>query len=201
MKRPLWILALALLPIVSVAQAAKLTMPSFEGLAARAKETVNITLDRDMLQLAGGFVGGNSGDAARDAEVAGIVKGLDGIYVRVFSFEKEGMYSLRDIEPVLQQTKAPGWKSLMQVRDGEERVEMWMHERSAGGGFLLVVTEPKELVIVNIAGDVDLKKLSRLQGRMGIPGIPGAGPVPPAAPVAPGSGSSSAPPVVEPAHL
>jgi hypothetical protein len=201
MRRPIWILALALLPIVSVAQAAKVTMPSFDALAAKAKETVNITLDRDTLQLASGFLGGGSGDPARDAEVAAIVKGLDGIYIRVFSFEKEGMYSPKDIEPVLQQTRAPGWKSLMQVRDGEERVEMWMHERSAGGGFLLVVTEPKELVIVNIAGDVDLKTLSRLQGRMGIPAIPGVTPAPPAAPALQGSGGSSGPPAVDRVYL
>jgi hypothetical protein len=205
MKRPILILSLLLLPLVSVAQAAKVTMPSFEGLAEKAKETVNITLDRDMLQMASGFLGGKSGDAARDAEVADIVKGLDGIYVRVFSFDKAGQYSQRDIESVLQQTKAPGWKSLMQVRDGEERVEMWMHERASGGGFLLVVTEPMELVIVNIAGDVDLRKLAKLQGRMGIPGIPGIGgaapvapvaPAAPAPPAAPGPGASSAPPAV-----
>lgn len=200
MKRPVWILCLALLPIVSVAQAAKITLPSFDALAARATETVNITLDGDTLQSAGGFLGGRSGDAARDAEVAQIVKGLEGIQIRVFNFDKPGMYSPADIEPVLAQVQAPGWKSLLQVRDGEERVEMWLRERNAGGGFLLVAAEPKELVIINIAGDVDLQKLSRLQGKMGIPALPGAPPAPPAPP-APGAPPAPATPPEPPATL
>ena len=194
MKRPLYLLALALLPIVSVAQAAKLKIPDFSALAAKATETVNISLDGEMLKSAGGFMGGNSGNPQRDAEVADALKGVEGIYVRVFEFDQPGMYSPKDIEPILAQTKAPGWKALMQVKDGDERMEMWMHERSAGGGFLLVVPEPTDFVIVNIAGDIELQKLRALQGRMGIPGVPGLAPMPPgAAPVPPAPPATPAP--------
>jgi len=187
MKRPLTLLALALLPLAAAAQAAKLDMPDFSALAAKAKEKVVITLDADMLKSASGFMGGGN-DPKRDAQVAEALRDVEGIYIRVFEFDAPGQYSMRDIEPVLAQTKKPGWKAIMQIEDDEDRVEMWMRQdtpQSPGGGFLLVAMEPDELVIVNIAGKIDLQKLRALQGRMGIPGIPGLGPVPPAPPVAP----------------
>ena len=98
MKRPIWILALALLPIVSVAQAAKVTMPSFDGLAAKAKETVNITLDRDR--------GGS--DQAASVEPGGferLVKYIrvseaavgDGVK-RVYDSEQSSLKRLRRVE-------------------------------------------------------------------------------------------------------
>jgi hypothetical protein len=185
MKRYIWLLTLAL-PIVSIAQAAKLSMPDFRDLEAKADESVNITLEGEMLKSASGFMGVGRGDPARAAEIAEILKELQGIYVRVFEFDKANMYSARDIEPVLRQAQAPGWKSIMSIRDDEDRVEMWMHEGSANGGMLLVSTEPDELVIVNIVGNIDLEKLSKLQGRMGVPVLPGiVGPMPRAAPAPP----------------
>jgi hypothetical protein len=189
MKRYMWILTLAL-PMLSVAQAAKLRMPDFDGLASRATESVNITLDGAMLKAAGGFMGSGKGNGPADAEAAELVKGLDGIYIRVFTFDKPNMYSPRDVDPVLQQTKAPGWKSMMSIRKKDENLEMWMHEHDAGGGFLLVVTKPEQLVIINIVGDIDLEKLSKLQGRMGVPMLPPGLPAASTAPRAPATGET-----------
>jgi len=185
MKRYVWLLTLAL-PMVSIAQAAKLSMPDFKDLEAKAEESVNITLEGEMLKSASGFMSYGRGDPARAAEIADILKELEGIYVRVFEFDKPHMYSARDIEPVLRQAQAPGWKSIMSIRDEEDRVELWMRAGSPEGGMLLVSTEPDEVVIVNIVGNIDLEKLSKLQGRMGVPVLPGiVGPMPRVAPVPP----------------
>ena len=70
-----------------------------------------------------------------------LVKDLEAIQVRVFEFEKPGMYSMADIEPVLKQVQAQGWKNIMTMRDDDERVEMWMREGSANGGLVFVATE------------------------------------------------------------
>jgi len=149
MKRYLWILTIAL-PTVCAAQAARVALPDFRELEAKASESINISLDGEMLKSAGGLMGGGRGDPARDAEA-----------------------SAGDIEPVLRQAQAPGWKSLMSIRDEEDRVELWMRAGTADGGMLLVVTEPDELVIVNIVGKIDLEKLRKMQGRMGVPYLPG----------------------------
>jgi hypothetical protein len=189
-------LALVLLPITAPAQAARLKMPDLSGLAAKATEAVDIDLDKDMIKSAMGFMAG----ANTDPQLVEQLKGLEGITVKVFSFAEAGAYSLRDIERVLTQVQAQGWKKLLSVRERDERVEMWMREGDADGGFFFVASEPKELVMINIAGKVDLQVLAKLQGRLGVPplgleqhlglGNPGR----PAAPAAPASPAAPAPP-------
>lgn len=174
MKRTICVMTLVLLPMVSVAQAAKLKMPDFSSLASRATESVDISLDGDMLKSASSFLGGGKegGPALQET-----LQGLQGIYVKVFSFDKPDVYSRHDVDGILEQASGRGWKSLMSIRDKGERVEMRMRDPGPDGGFLLVVTAPTELVIINIAGDVNLEKLRQLQGKLGVPHIPGiAGP-------------------------
>ncbi|MET0280612.1 MAG: DUF4252 domain-containing protein [Steroidobacteraceae bacterium] len=178
--------AMALLsPLASVAQAARINMPDFSGLAAKAKESVDIALDKDMLRTAASFMSG-----AEDPQFAEQVKRLDGVYIKTFEFEKAGQYAMSDIDAMIRQVETSGWKKLMSIRDGEDRVEMWMRQDSHDGGMFFVASEPKELVVINIVGSVDLETLRKLQGRMGVPGLPGFGPptappAPPATPVRP----------------
>lgn len=196
MKRTGFLLTLALLPVLSVAQAARLRLPDFSELAGKARESVDISLDGDTLKMARGFLGGKT----NDAEFADAVKDLQGIYVRVFSFDKPNMYSMRDIDSVVSQVENQGWKKLMSIRDKTDRVEMWMHADNSDGGMLFVATEPEELVLINIVGKVDLQTLSRLQGRLGVPMMPGMpGIRPPTPPGAPGPGRRGVPPTPPPA--
>lgn len=190
MKRHAIILTLALLPMMSVAQAARVKMPDFSGLADKATESVDISLDGDTLKMASSFLGGGRG---ADPDIASAVNGLQGIYLKVFSFDKPGMYSARDIESMVSQVETQGWKKLMAVREKDGRVEMWMRSDTVDGGMFFVATEPKELVVINIVGKVDLQTLSRLQGRMGVPMLPGVAPLPPAPPAPPAPAAAPAP--------
>jgi hypothetical protein len=170
-------------PLAAHAQAARLKLPDFSGLADKAKESVDISLDGDMLKSASGFMGGASG--SMPPEVADAIAGVQGIYIRVFEFERPDAYSQRDLEGVRRQLQAPGWKKLMSVQSRGEHVDMFLRDpgsNPADGGLALVVSEPMQFVIVNIVGDVDLEKLRLLQGRFGVPGLPGM--APPAAPPA-----------------
>jgi hypothetical protein len=202
MKRTAWMLTLVLLPALCLAQPAKLKMPNFSGLAEKAIQSVDISLDADMLKAAGGFMSGRADDAR---DVAEAIKGLEGVYVKVFTFDKPGVYSTRDIDDVIKQVETRGWKKLLSVRDKDKHVEMWMRDGSSEGGMFFVAAEPMKLVLINIAGKVDLETLRKLQGRMGVPNLPGmpgmAGsrppmppaPAAPAAPPAPAQGSANAP--------
>jgi hypothetical protein len=71
---------------------------------------------------------------------------------------------------------------------------MWMRDSTTDGGMFFVAAEPKELVLINIAGKVDLATLAKLQGHLGMPnmGLGGAPPAPPAPP--PASTAPAAPP-------
>lgn len=195
MKRTGLLLALALAPAMVMAQTARLKLPDFSGLAAKATESVDIDMDADTLRMAGAFISGGSGV---DPQFAETVKGLQGIYLKVFTFDKPGQYSMRDIEPVVAQVQAQGWKKLLSVRDKEDRVEMWLRDNSTDGGMFFVASEPKELVLINIVGKVDLETLRRLQGRMGMPMLPGVPPAPPAPPAPAVGAAPAAPPAPTP---
>jgi hypothetical protein len=173
-------------------RAAEINLPDFAGLAARAKESVDIDLDKEMLRNAGGFMMGKVGDP----EFAKQLEGLERVSVKVFSFDKPGQYSPRDIDNAVEQVQKAGWKKMMSVRDGQDRVEMWMSPATGpDGGMFFVASEPDELVMINIRGKVDLAMLSKLQGRIGMPnmGIP-VPPSPPAPAAQPAPGAQPAPP-------
>ena len=183
MKTRRWIaLLLIAAPLAAHAQSARLQLPDFSGLAEKAKESVDISLDGDMLKSAGQFMGGPNSQAP--AEVADALKGVQGIYLRVFQFEKPGVYSQADLDGVRRQLQAPGWKKLMSVHSKDENVDMFLREAGKNpddGGMAMVISEPKEFVIINIVGNVDPEKLRQLQGKFGVPVIPGLGAPGPAA--------------------
>src|SRR5689334_23797588 len=107
----LWLLVLAPL----AAQEIKLP-PNF---GAKAVETVDVSLDSNMLQLAAKFLSGNKPDEAQAKKLIG---GVKSIYVRSFEFDKEGQYNPADVEAVRAQFRGPGWSRVMGVqskKDGE----------------------------------------------------------------------------------
>ena len=75
----------------------EIKMGNLDSLAQKAKESVDVTLDASMLQLAGGFLSSDDPDEAR---VKKLVSKLKGVYVRSFEFDKEGQYSMRDVDLV-----------------------------------------------------------------------------------------------------
>ena len=189
LRRSGWILAGLLLPVLAVGQAGKLVIPDFSDLAKKATEAVDITLDGDMLKSATHMLGGAGGRNASDVDVAGLASGLKAISVRSFTFDKPDMYSTEDVERVLAQVNAPGWKKVISVREKGEHVEIHMRENTEDGGLLIVTEEPRELTIVNIAGRINMDQLRQLQGHLGVPNLQGivggalpAFPVPPTPP-------------------
>lgn len=196
-------LAITLLPLATVAQGAKIRMPDFSGLAEKATESVDISLDGEGLKAAAGMFFPNNRGGANQAQMNELLAGLQGIYVKVFEFDKPGQYSLRDIENVVRQVEREGWKKLLSVRDDEDRVEMWIRDNHEDGGMFFVASEPDELVMINIVGKVNLAMLQQMQGTMGIPNLggllgappaPAAAPARPAQPAQPGQPAQQAPP-------
>src|SRR2546430_763309 len=61
------------------APAAPLKLPEFESLAAKASESVNVSLDSSLLGLAAGFLDPKDPE---DAAAKQLIAGLKGIYVR-----------------------------------------------------------------------------------------------------------------------
>lgn len=159
----------------ALAQGARLQLPAFEGLEKLAKETVDVTLDESMLQLAAGLLGSDPDGAG----LKDLLRELRGIYVKHYAFDKPGQYARADVEGVRVQLSKAGWVRLVGVRStadpdldaSDTEVFAWTDEKGVPGGLALVSVEPKEVTVVNIVGRIDLQKLRRLEGQFGIPKI------------------------------
>ncbi len=186
LRRSSW-MVVGLLPVLAAAQAGKLVIPDFGDLARKATNSVDITLDGDMLKSATHLMGAGGVRNGSTTDVSGLVSGLKAITVRSFTFDRPDMYSQQAVEGVLAQVDVPGWKKVISVHNKGERVEIHMRENAADGGLLIVTEEPMELTIVNIAGKVNMDQLRQLQGHMGVPNMQGimGGAAPPAAPAVP----------------
>jgi hypothetical protein len=162
------ILGLALsLPLAALSA---IKMPvDLDKLAARATESVDVNLDAAMLQLASKFL---SKDDADQVRVKNLVSKLKGVYVRSFEFDKEGQYSMSDVESIRKQLKTPAWSRIVGVKGKGENSEIFLNKQGNEiGGLVVIAAEPKELTIVHIDGPINPEDLTELQGHMGIPKI------------------------------
>jgi uncharacterized protein DUF4252 len=144
---------------------------NFDKLAARASDTVDISLDGSLLQFAAKFLSDSDKDQAK---VKKLVGGLKGIYVKSFEFKKPGEYSAADLESFRAPLHAPDWQRIVGAHSSEdgETVEVYIKSEGKGiGGLAIIAFEPKELTLVNIVGPIDLDSLSELGGQFGIPEV------------------------------
>ena len=158
---------LVMIPVAASAQALKLD--SLDKLAAKASDTVKVSLDGGLLRLASKFL---SSDDPEEAQIKELVKGLKGIYVRSFEFSKSGQYLDSDLEAIRSQLRDSSWKTIVEVHsrnDGENTDIMVKEQGDHFIGIAIVAAEPKELTVVHIDGLIDLDGLAKLSGSFGIP--------------------------------
>jgi len=156
-----------------VAQQPKLRL-DFPGLAARASESNDVSLDGAMLQLGAAFLnndddrGGSRPDARALHEV---LSKLKGVYVRTFEFKQANTVSDADLDTVRSQLKGTGWSRIVAVHDPGETDEVYVCTDAAGTvqGLAVLVREPRELDVVNIVGSITPAELKSLSGQFGIP--------------------------------
>jgi len=163
MRNILLATVMALLAVPALAQRVNIDFP---GLAERAAEVVDVTLDAQMLRLASKFLSSRDAD---QKEIREIVAKLDGIYVRTYEFDRVGEYDRNIVERVRTQL-GPTWKKVVNVRSRKENVEVYFDTRGdAIAGLVVIAAEPRELTLVNIVGPIDVEKLTHLGGQFGIP--------------------------------
>ncbi len=142
---------------------------SIERLAAKAENSVEITMDKSMLRLASRFLS-DHGDEAKARKVMG---GLESIYVRSFTFSREGEYNTADLDAIRAQFPSPAWSRIVGVRskEGGDNVDVLLKPEANGqlGGAVVISAEPTELTIVHINGTLDPDQLANLGGQFHIP--------------------------------
>ena len=139
----------------------------FPGLADRAEEVVDITLDATMLRMAAKFFSGKNAD---ERAIKDMINGLQGIYVRSYEFAKEGEYDRALIGRIKSQLGST-WKPLVTVRskkkDNVDIMANMVGDRITG--LVIIAAEPREFTVVNISGPIDIERLADLEGQFGIP--------------------------------
>lgn len=163
---------LALPALAAAAEPGRLQLPDFSALSKKATQSVDISLGPSLLQLAGGVIG-DDGDA-NGAAVNDLIKGLKGIYVRSYTFDRPGEYSAADVKALRAQLLTPGWIPVVSTHDMKqgETVDIYLlRDGDHTDGVAIIAAEPRELTIVNIVGPIDLARLARLQGQFGVPRV------------------------------
>jgi hypothetical protein len=143
--------------------------PDIEKLSARAKETVEVTMDGPMLRWASKFLSAKDPD---EQKAAALVANLKGIYVRSFEFDKDGAYSPTEVETLRSQFRSPGWSRVVGVRsqqDGDNVDIFFKLENDKMAGIVIIAAEPREITFVNIVGPLEVDQLADLGGEFGIP--------------------------------
>ena len=164
--------AIPMLIVVLPLAAQEIKMPvALDKLAAKASEVVDVSLDGALLQLASRFL--NDGDPD-EANVKRMVRGLKGVYVKSFEFDDKDQYKESDIEDLRTQLKAPGWSRIISAHSKRHGDNSDIYLKTDAGqisGLAIIVTEPRELTIVNIIGSIRPEDIRDLGGHFGVPKI------------------------------
>jgi hypothetical protein len=143
--------------------------PAIEKLSARAKETVEVTMDGPMLRWASKFLSAKDPD---EQKAAALVANLKGIYVRSFEFDQDGAYSSTEVEALRSQFRSPGWSRVVGVRSQQDggNVDIFFKlENDKMAGIVIIAAEPREITFVNLVGPLEVDQLADLGGEFGIP--------------------------------
>jgi hypothetical protein len=152
------------------AQNARLQIDHLDKLFPKAVETIDVRVEGPLLMIASKFLNSNRpGEAA----VKGIVQALKGVYVKGVEFDKEGEYSEADVEAIRQQLAAPSWERIVGVRskrDGQNvEVFLMINNDAIIDGIAVLISEPKQIMVVNVVGPLDPEQINQLRGQFGIP--------------------------------
>jgi hypothetical protein len=157
-------------PVLAQTQPSPLLLPPQleKDLAARAANVTEVTLGKNMLDFAAKFMDNKDKDEAAARQ---LIEGLDGIYVRSYEFDKEGEYSMDQVEKLRLAFATPEWSPIVHTferKSGETTDVLVKQVNGETRGMFVLAAEPKELTIVLILGPIRMDQLGELRGLSGL---------------------------------
>jgi hypothetical protein len=150
--------------------------PIEKTLAERAEHVTEVTLDKNMLALAGKFMGNDKDDGGKedrdDKAVKAMIQGLRGVYVRDYEFKEDNSYSAEELEGLRKYIAGADWSPMVHERTKGAKEGTDVYLKMVNGqvqGLFVLDAEPKELSLVLILGPIDMDKIGALGGNFGIP--------------------------------
>jgi len=173
-KSPRLLIALAacaalLLPMAASAADPELKLPDFSSLRKNAVDFTDITIDGMLLRIAKKFA-----EDDEDEEAMRILNDIKSVRVRAFEFDSDDAYSSADVEAVRKQLAAPGWSMVVQQRSREQNSNVDVYMNMDGDkilGIAVIESEPRSFTIINVVGNIDFAKLTKMAGGLGVPKV------------------------------
>ncbi|HEX6998045.1 MAG TPA: DUF4252 domain-containing protein [Gammaproteobacteria bacterium] len=126
--------------------------------------TVQIDLNGALLA----FVSGAT-RAAGDAETADMLRGLEGVRLRVYESLEDADAVNAFVDDASGRLEREGWQRVVYVQEGGEKVRVYARmEGEQVNGLTLMVVDAAEAVFMNVAGPLDPEQLGRLAGAVGV---------------------------------
>jgi Domain of unknown function (DUF4252) len=149
---------------------ARLNLDKLKGLESKARDVVEVNIDGKVLELAKRVLIKMNDKGSKTIGEA--IKGLKGVYVRVYNFENENEYNPADIDEIRSQLKTPEWDKIANVRSKKNNQKIDIFTKFTGdimSGVAVVLSESKSLAVVNVIGPIDIDTLVELGGKLNIP--------------------------------
>jgi len=141
---------------------------NLDHLNHKAATSADVALNADTLGIAARFLDPKDPD---EAKVKKLILGIEGIYIKHFTFKSAGAWNASDLDRVRVQLKAPEWNRIVGVKgeDGEN-IEVWMRtEKGKVSGVAILASEARELTVANLVGNIDIDSLAEIGGHFGLP--------------------------------
>ena len=153
---------------------AKIDISHLAGLETKAESVVEVSIDRKTLRLAEKFF--SKSTDPDEQKIRELISGIEGIWVRVFEFEKDDEYTVNDYENLRTQIQGAGWTKLVGVTSKKKdkmhvEVSLMTDDNDNILGVAIIAAEPKQLAVVNIVGTFDPARIRELSGKFKIPDL------------------------------
>jgi hypothetical protein len=160
---------LALLLALGMPLTAQQFRINLDHLAAKASDSVDLSLNGSTLQFAAKFLDDKDPDEAKAKK---LLNGIEAIFIRSYEFKKDGEWTPADLEAVRTQLRAPEWSRIIGYKSSTEGETSEVYVRTENKkvtGVAILSAEPREFTVVNIVGAIDLDSLADLSGHLGVP--------------------------------
>lgn len=153
---------------------AKIDVSHLAPLEDKAESVIDVAVDRRTLRLAEKFFKDSIEDERKIKE---LIAGIEGIWVKIFKFEKEGEYQASDYQVMKTQIdNNPDWIKLAGVRSKKKDminvdVSIMTDANDNLLGVAIIAAEKEYLAVINIIGTFDLAKIRDLSGHFSIPNL------------------------------
>src|SRR5665213_1178845 len=161
------------LPAVAQDSAPEFPVTIDKKLAARATNVNEVTMNKNMLNFASGFLGSKKDDQ----KAKHLIQKLNGIYVREYEFDRPGQYSAEDLATLKKQVSGPNWNPIVREHSKKGKGDSDVYLKLVNGevqGLFVLDAEPTNLSLVYISGPIRPEDLKDLSGNFGVPNIDGA---------------------------